>query len=68
MLIRSMRNSARNAHSDMLEKVELESWPVEFLYKLQRSRKISHFIISCLFLIQHKFIIPRHSSIQKGEA
>ena len=24
-------NSARNAHSDMLKIIELESWPVEFL-------------------------------------
>ena len=53
-----MGNSARNAPSDMLEKVELESWPVEFLKKLQRFR-ICNFIISFLFLIHHNCILPR---------
>ena len=39
-----MGNSARNAHSDMLEIVELESWPVEFLQKLKRSTKCRKFL------------------------
>ena len=49
----------RNAHSDMLEKVELESWPVEFCKNYKDLEIVYIFIISIFFLIQHNFILSR---------
>ena len=46
----------------MLEQVELESWPVEFLQKL---KIVCNFKVSILSPIQHNYILSRLSSVQK---
>ena len=67
-LRRSMGNSARNAHSKTVEKLDIKVGQWSFCKNFKDQEYISNFLISILFLTQHNCILSRLSSVQKGEA